>query len=133
MAKIKNNISKTKKTDTLIKNNEEKLKENEFFIPENYARSNVQPLWTTTPPNSATRAYTSEQINRLLLNPYGNYKELQNISNYLLYNSPMYNNFLDYLSNILTWDYVLECEDVDDVKKRQLEIDIMKLLKQFIK
>lgn len=117
MAKIKNNISKTKKTDTLIKNNEEKLKENKFFIPENYARSNVQPLWATTPPNSATRVYTSEQINRLLLNPYGNYKELQNISNYLLYNSPMYNNFLDYLSNILTWDYVLECEDVDDVKE----------------
>lgn len=101
----------------LINNNDK----DKFFIPRNYARSNVQPLWAVTPSNSSTRKYTSEQINKLLLNPHITFKELQNVSNYLLYNSSMYNNFLDYLSNILTWDYVIGCEDIDKVNKTTIE------------
>ena len=117
MARPKGSTNKSKDTQVA----ETDVVEQEFFVPRNFARSNVQPLWATTPRNSATRKYTSEQINNFLLNPYGNYKSLQGVSNYLLYNSPMYNNFLDYLSNILTWDYVLACEDVDKVNKKTLE------------
>lgn len=97
------------------------ITKNDFFIPRNYARSMVQPLWATIPSNSNTRKYTSDQIRKLLLHPYSSYKELQNVSAYLLYTSPAYNNFLDYLSNALTWDYILECEDVDKVTKNTIE------------
>lgn len=121
MAKSKKNSAEIVE-QILIDTIKEFDKSKEFFIPQNnFARSNVQPLWATTPKNSATRQYTSEQINKLLLNPFGQYKELQNVSNYLLYNSPMYNNFLDYLSSILTWDYVLFYDDASDVNKKTIE------------
>ena len=90
--------------------------EDNFYIPRNYARSHIQPLWATTS-TATTRKYTNEQISRLLLNPYAKYKELQEVSNYLLYNSAVYNNFIEYLSNILTWDYVIHCEDVEKINK----------------
>ena len=122
---IETKINDTVKVEEQIEDNiSQKALANDndkFFIPRNYARSNVQPLWATTPSNSSTKIYTSEQINRLLLNPYTTYKELQNVSNYLLYNSAMYNNFLDYVANLLTWDYVIGCEDVDKVNKTTIE------------
>jgi hypothetical protein len=96
-------------------------KQYEFYVPRNYARSMIQPLWATAPNNSATRLYKTEQIGRFLLHPYNSYKELQNISNYLLYTSSAYNNFLDYLSNSLTFDYILQCEDTDKVNKATIE------------
>jgi len=99
----------------------ETKKPNEFYIPRNYSRSQVQPLWTTSPNNSSTRKYTSDAISKLLLHPYNSYKELQNVSNYLLYTSSAYNNFLDYLGNALTWDYVLSCEDIEKVNKTTVE------------
>jgi len=122
----KNSILLEKTTEETSKNvleqNNNSLNTSEdFFIPRIYARSQVQPLWATTPRNSSAKKYTSEQINKALINPYITYKELQNISNYLLYNSAMYNNFLDYLSNLITWDYVLLCEDVDKVNKSTIE------------
>ncbi len=103
-----------------VENNNQEIKD-KFFVPRNFARSNVQPLWATTPRNSSTKKYTSEQISKLLLNPYVTYKELQNVSNYLLYNSAMYNNFLDYLANLITWDYVISCEDTEKVNKTTIE------------
>lgn len=134
MSKSKNKRNNTKnKTNTTNIHNENTFenitapstlqdqKPNEFFVPRNYARSQVQPLWAITPSNSTTRKYTSEQISKLLLYPYNSYKELQNISNYLLYTSSAYNNFLDYLANAPTFDYILECEDVDKVNKTTIE------------
>jgi hypothetical protein len=52
----------------------EESQDKEFFIPVNYARSHIQPLWATMPKNSTTRLYTNEQINKFLLNPFINYK-----------------------------------------------------------
>jgi hypothetical protein len=96
-------------------------KQNEFYIPRNYARSNVQPLWATNTLNSNSRKYTNEQIAKLLLNPYLVYKELQQVSNYLLYTSSLYNNFLDYLSGVLAFDYVITCDDSETVTKSKLK------------
>ena len=117
--KVKTNTNNTNNINNLNQNqqHEENQLNDKFYIPRNYARSNIQPLWATKPMNSTSKKYTSEQINKMLLNPYISYKELQNVSNYLLYNSPMYNNFLDYSSNLLTWDYVINCEDVDSINK----------------
>lgn len=125
----------SKKTSTIVSTNTDTFEKiiipsdtldqttqpNEFYIPRNYARSDIQPLWTTASRNSITRKYTTEQIGKLLLNPYASYKELQNVSNYLLYTSSAYNNFLEYLSNALTWDYILSCEDVGKVNKNTIE------------
>lgn len=112
---IENN-NKLSKLDEFSQSNESK-----FFVPRNYARSQIQPLWATKPNNSVTRKYTTDEIGKLLLNPYATYKELQNASNYLSYTSSAYNNFLDYLSNALTWDYVIQCEDIDNVKQSTIE------------
>jgi len=121
LAKTKNTTTKDTIQQSPSSIPEETPKPNEFFVPRNFARSQVQPLWTTSPNNSSTRKYTSDAIGKLLLHPYSSYKELQNISNYLLYTSSAYNNFLDYLANALTWDYVLACEDLEKVNKTTIE------------
>jgi hypothetical protein len=122
MSKSKKSIKNNKINNKILKEqNLEIQKPNEFYIPRNYARSMVQPLWSITPNNSITRLYKTEQISKLLLHPYNSYKELQNVSNYLLYTSSVYNNFLDYLANALTFDYVLQCEEIDKVNKNTIE------------
>jgi hypothetical protein len=91
-------------------------KVHEYYVPprNEYGRSNVQPLWSLTPKDSTTQKYSNDTIVTFLNNPYQNYKKLQNVSNYFLYNSAIYNNFLDYLSNVFSWDYILYCEGSDE-------------------
>lgn len=91
------------------------------YIPRNYARSNIQPIWAQTPGNAKTQVYTSEQIANFLKNPHATYKQLQGVSNYLQYTSPSYNNILDYLSNAMTFDYTLFGIDAKTVSKTTLQ------------
>lgn len=119
MGKKKNHTMKNVSTN--LESVSYENKNEEVYVPRNYARSQVQPLWALTPKNSTSRKYTEEQIDLMLKNPYINYSELQSVSNYLLYNSPMYNNFIDYISNLITWDYVLYCEDGEDQYNRYRE------------
>lgn len=78
----------------------------EFYVPRNYSRSNVQPLWANTSTFSAS-VYTFEQITNLLKNPYSSYKQLQGVADYLLNANSNYNNILDYLSTILAFKYII--------------------------
>lgn len=86
-----------------------------FFIPRNYARSNVQPLWATSSTTSIN-AFTNEQIAIMLKNPYANYKQLQSVSEHLINTNSNYNNVVDYLSTIMTFDYVLYPYGITDNK-----------------
>jgi len=83
----------------------ESTKDN-FFIPRNYARSGVQPLWATSSTVSIN-PFTADQIATMLKNPYANYKQLQLVSEHLINTNSNYNNIVDYLSTIMTFDHVL--------------------------
>lgn len=113
MAKTKNTTTSTNATTNTTENlpqspitDIEQNKPNEFFIPRNYARSQVQPLWANTSTSSAS-IYTLEQINNLLKNPYSSYKQLQGVADYLYNTNSNYNNILDYLSIILAFKYII--------------------------
>lgn len=80
--------------------------ESQFFIPRNYARSQVQPLWATSSTTS-TGSFTNEQITNMLKNPYANYKQLQLVSESLINTNSNYDNVVDYLATIMTFDSVL--------------------------
>lgn len=80
--------------------------ESNFYIPRNYARSQVQPLWATSSTTSVN-PFTQEQITTMLKNPYANYKQLQLVSEYLMNTNSNYNNIVDYLATIMTFDNVL--------------------------
>lgn len=95
------------------------------YIPRNFSRSMVQPIWAQIPRNAQSSVYTSEQIATFLKNPYSTFKELQGVSNYLLYTSPSYNNILDYLSNIITFDYTLYGIDTKHVTPTTLKNRIL--------
>ena len=103
MTKTKNEVI-TNSTNLSI--SEETPKPNEFYIPRNYARSQVQPLWANTSTSSAS-IFTFEQITNLLKNPFSNYKHLQNVADYLFNTNSNYNNVLDYLATILALKYVV--------------------------
>jgi len=93
----------------------------DFYVPRNFARSNLQAMWTGTPRSTTSTKPTIASLNAALSNPFVQYKQIQEYSNYLLYNSAMYGNFLDYLSNLITWDYVLYSDSQTKVKKSTLE------------
>ena len=109
-------MAKTKTTNTIKDTtlspttNQDQLTEtpkpNEFYIPRNYARSQVQPLWANTSTSSAS-IFTFEQITNLLKNPYSSYKLLQGVADYLFNTNSNYNNILDYLATILALKYVV--------------------------
>lgn len=90
--------------EEIIFQKQNKINDN-FFIPRNYARSNVQPLWATTSTTSVG-SFTNEQIATMLKNPYANYKQLQMVSEYLINTNSNYNIIVDYLATIMTFDYV---------------------------
>jgi len=81
-------------------------KEN-FYIPNEYAKSKVSPLWQTGIGSSSTSTYTKKQVELLLKNPIANHQKLKDVSDWLWTNSPMYQNIIYYLSTILTYDYIL--------------------------
>jgi hypothetical protein len=112
------------KVDTSIANVENESEKKDFdlhYIPRNFARSHIQPIWSQTPGNAKTQAYTSEKIADFLKNPHATYKQLQGVSNYLMYTSPSYNNILDYLANAMTFDYTLYGIDAKAVTKITLQ------------
>lgn len=70
-----------------------------------FAYSKV-PISSTTY-KQKVRKYTKEQIRRMLLDPENYSKELQSVSQYLVYSNGHYNRILQYFANMLTFDYVL--------------------------
>jgi len=62
------------------------------------------------------RAYTKEQIETALRNPNTNYQILQQMSNYLYSISSAYQNEIDYLANIMTFNYTLAPFELTDSK-----------------
>lgn len=94
MAESKNKKSKK------IKQTEEDM----HFIPRNYARTIVQPLWSNIGASQMSIQYTNDQLKRMLLDPNKNYKELQKASNYFWATNSLYQNFLYYLATMMTFD-----------------------------
>ncbi|NLD91606.1 MAG: hypothetical protein GX639_02945 [Fibrobacter sp.] len=102
-------MSRPKKTTTnTTKNtiNETTPINNEYYIPRNYARSQVQPMWASTTTNISTE-YTVDKIQGFLRNPYKSYKNLQQAGEYISNINSVYNNYLDYFAGIMSFDYVL--------------------------
>lgn len=93
----------------------------DFYIPKCYARSNLQAMWTGMPRGTTASKPTIADLNKALMNPFVQHKKIQEFSNYLEYNSSMYGNFLDYFSNLITWDYVLYSDTQTKVKKTTME------------
>ena len=79
----------------------------EFYIPRNQMKVKVPPMWAQTYSKSIARDYTEETISKLLSDPLTNYKQLQEVSEYLYNTSKVYQNFLYYLATIMTFDYIL--------------------------
>jgi hypothetical protein len=87
----------------------------DFCIPkENYARSAVFPLWTSSSRTSSY--YTNEQIGNLLKDPLLSYRKLRDVSNWLYVNSPAYVNIVDYFSHLLSFDYLIYPAEVQKNK-----------------
>jgi hypothetical protein len=57
--------------------------------------------------NSNSRKYTKEQIRRFLASPENYERELREVSNYLYHISQEYKNLINFLSKMLTHDYIL--------------------------
>ena len=91
----------------------------EFYIPRNAMKFKVSPMWSVTYSKSIARDYTDEQIGKLLSDPLANYKTLQEVSEYLYNTSKIYQNFLYYLSTIVTFDYILFPSSLADSKSTE--------------
>jgi hypothetical protein len=108
----------TKETKSKVVDDKSKVNsKREFFVPRNqFSKSYVHPIWTRNNNfSSIGKAYKNSEIDKMLLNPYMNYKELQNVSNYLWQTSPFYQNIIYYLSTLITFDGVLAPNSVTDV------------------
>jgi hypothetical protein len=106
LGRTKGSTNKTKQMELTIDTQEIPTNESKFFIPRNYARSQIQPLWATSSTTSVS-SFTNEQITNMLKNPYANYKQLQLVSTSLINTNSNYDNVVDYLSTIMTFDSVL--------------------------
>lgn len=92
------------------KNVEDEIVKNQLeyhYIPRNYAKSRVDPLWANSSSSRTSKAFSVDEIKTMLKNPYINYKKLQMVSDYLLSNNSNYENIIDYLANIMTFDYIV--------------------------
>jgi hypothetical protein len=94
-----------------------------FYIPHNYARSKLDPLYASST-NTAVSAYTVTQIYDYLKNPYNNYSNLQKASEYIYNTNSNYGNILDYFVNIIPFYFTLfpmyTTEKPDTVRNRML-------------
>ncbi len=61
----------------------------------------------TAPTAQRRRKYNRKQIRNFLQDPFKNYEELQNVSQYLKTTSGNYFRIIKYLSGILTFDYII--------------------------
>ena len=78
-----------------------------YYVPRNYVKSRVDPLWANNGSSRTSKAFSVDEIKTMLKNPYANYKKLQTVSDYLLSNNSNYGNYIDYLANIMTFDHML--------------------------
>ena len=79
---------------------------NEHYVPHNtFATSKVNLIWQTYGTSNA--AYTNEQIEAFLKDPIKNHAHLKKVSDYLWATSPLYQNYLYYLSTIISFDYIM--------------------------
>lgn len=83
----------------------------QFYIPKDYVKSKVTPTWLKNSLSRGTK-YTREQIKTMLKNPIKNEKKLKEVSNYLWYSSPIYQNIVYYMATLLTFDYIIYPDDV---------------------
>jgi len=100
--------------------NQEKVQKNNpndfhYFPPKNYARSKIDPMFSSTT-KKATQLYTTTEIETMLKNPYSQYDKLQKASDYLLYNNSHYSNIVDYFANIMAFDYVVYPNSITEKK-----------------
>lgn len=96
----------------------------EFYVPRNttYGKSAVHPLWSRNNNSSSTgKKYTNEQIRTMLLDPYNNYKSLQQVSDYFWHNSPFYQNIIYYFGTLMTFDGVLSPDALSNEKLITIE------------
>lgn len=92
----------------------------EFFVPRNTMRTNIPPMWASTYTKALAQAYTEAQILGFLKDPRSNYKDLQSVSEYLYNTSKLYQNFLYYLSTIMTFDYIIFSTDTTNIQEKTL-------------
>jgi hypothetical protein len=103
----------------------------EFYVPRNSLKTNIPPMWASMYTKALAQVYTEEQILAFLKDPRVNYQKLQGVSEYLYNTSKLYQNFLYYLSTIMTFDYtVFPDTDVDSIKKDTLWTRFEKSAKQ---
>jgi hypothetical protein len=96
-------------------------KQREFYVPRNAMKTNIPPMWASTYTKSLAQVYTESQILGFLKDPRVNYKDLQKVSEYLYNTSKLYQNFLYYLSTIITFDYtIFPADDIEKIKKETL-------------
>ena len=100
------NVIQSQAINTIDNTTEFQNNKDKYYIPRNYARSGIQPLWATASTTSIN-PFTDEQIKNMLKNPYANYKQLQLVSEHLINTNSNYNNIVDYLATIMTFDHVL--------------------------
>jgi len=100
-------------------------KDNDYFIDKaNFARSKLQPFWASSA-SIAVKQFTVEEVSKLLQNPVGNFKTLQNVSNYILNINRVYDNILEYFTNLLTFDFVLYPITSNDVQQTTLKTRVI--------
>lgn len=107
----------TKETKSKVVVDKSKVNDKrEFFVPRNqFSKSYVHPIWTRNNNSGSTgKKYTNAQIDTMLQNPYMNYKQLQDVSNYFWRTSPFYQNIIYYLGTLMTFDGVLAPNSVID-------------------
>jgi hypothetical protein len=96
-------------------------KNRDFFVPRNAMKTNIPPMWASMYTKSLAQVYTESQILEFLKDPRANYKKLQGVSEYLYNTSKLYQNFLYYLSTIMTFDYtIFPASDISSIKKETL-------------
>lgn len=94
----------------------------EFFVPRlpHSMKTNIPPMWAQTYTKALAQKYTEEQISGFLKDARANYQKLQEASEYLYNTSKLYQNFLYYLSTIMTFDYIIFPTDMDNIKEKTL-------------
>jgi hypothetical protein len=94
----------------------------EFFVPRlpHSMKTNIPPMWAMTYTKALAQVYTESQVLGFLKDPRSNYKKLQEASEYLYNISKLYQNFLYYLSTIITFDYTMFPTEADEIKEKTL-------------
>jgi len=107
-------------SEIIDETNEINNKPKEFFVPRNIMKTNIKPMWAMTYTKALAQTYSEAQILEFLKDPRTNYKKLQGVSEYLYNTSKLYQNFLYYLSTVMTFDYIIFPTEIDNIKEKTL-------------